>query len=86
MPEDPRDHVRLLIGETANVEKRVARHNAGIGCGFTSGRTPVALVYTASLPDQPAARARARPLKRWTATPHAPARSTSYCLLPLAEF
>jgi len=54
------------IGETADVEKRVARHNAGIGCGFTSGRTPVALAYTEALPDRPTALARERQLKRWS--------------------
>ena len=56
----------LYIGETADVEKRVARHNAGIGCGFTSGRTPVALAYTEALPDRPTALARERQLKRWS--------------------
>lgn len=35
----------LYTGWTNNLEKRIAAHNLGKGCKYTSHRTPVELVY-----------------------------------------
>jgi predicted GIY-YIG superfamily endonuclease len=56
----------LYIGETDNLENRVARHREGRGCDFTARRLPVRLVYTEELPDHLTARRRQDQLKRWT--------------------
>lgn len=56
----------LYIGETRDLERRVTRHNEGVGCRFTRSRCPVELVYAESHADRLSAMARERQLKRWT--------------------
>jgi putative endonuclease len=56
----------LYVGHSADVERRVERHNDGRGSRFTSGRRPVRLVYMEVFSSRLAAIARERQLKRWT--------------------
>lgn len=56
----------LYIGETDDIERRVARHNDGRACRYTARRLPVELIYREELSDYLAARRRERQLKRWT--------------------
>jgi len=55
----------LYIGETSDVARRVASHNAGTAA-FTSSRRPVRLVYVESVHARAVALKRERQLKRWT--------------------
>ena len=41
----------LYIGETDNVDERVARHQDGRACAFTATRLPVELVYKEEHPS-----------------------------------
>ena len=56
----------LYVGETDDLAKRLARHNAGRGCLFTASRLPVALVYAEERALRDGALERERQLKRWT--------------------
>ena len=56
----------LYIGETDDLESRVARHREGRACRFTARRLPVDLVYTEDVADHLAGRRREQQLKRWT--------------------
>jgi putative endonuclease len=56
----------LYIGEAADVENRVERHQGGRGCAFTAARRPVELVYIEERANYLEARRRERQLKRWT--------------------
>lgn len=56
----------LYVGETDDVENRVARHQEGRGCAFTAARRPIELVYMEQLGNHLAARRREHQLKRWT--------------------
>jgi predicted GIY-YIG superfamily endonuclease len=56
----------LYIGETGNLDVRLANHQAGTACRFTATRRPVALVYSEIQASRAASRARERQLKRWT--------------------
>jgi putative endonuclease len=56
----------LYIGVSEDLASRIARHNQGRGCRFTSVRRPVTLVYSESLPARKEAMARERQIKRWT--------------------
>ena len=38
----------FYVGTTNNIEKRVAKHNAGKGAKYTRGRAPVRIRYTRS--------------------------------------
>jgi putative endonuclease len=38
----------FYIGTTNDIEKRLAKHNAGKGAKYTRGRTPVKIRYTCS--------------------------------------
>ncbi len=51
-------------GWTADLQARVAAHNAGTGARYTRGRRPVRLVYWERVPDVPAALRREAALKR----------------------
>ncbi|MCG3400525.1 GIY-YIG nuclease family protein [Staphylococcus massiliensis] len=42
----------LYTGYTVDVEKRVAKHNAGLGAKYTKIRRPVRLVYQESYTSQ----------------------------------
>ncbi len=56
----------LYIGETDDIEHRVARHHEGRACAFTASRRPVELVYVEELANHLEARRREHQLKRWT--------------------
>ena len=56
----------LYVGETDNVELRLARHNQGRGSSFTACRTPVRLVFTETHCSREDALVRERQVKRWT--------------------
>jgi predicted GIY-YIG superfamily endonuclease len=57
----------LYVGSTANLERRVARHNDGLASQYTACRRPVQLVYSEERPTPSQAVARERQLKRWSA-------------------
>ena len=42
----------LYTGITKNLERRIAKHNAGRGARYTSGRTPILLKYHESVEDR----------------------------------
>ena len=56
----------LYIGQTHNLARRVAAHNAGLGAMFTSERRPVRLVYSEPHKTRTAAVRRERQIKHWT--------------------
>jgi len=56
----------LYIGETENLENRVAKHNEGGACSHTAHRRPVELVYREEHLNRQLARRREKQLKRWT--------------------
>ncbi|MEM5770653.1 MAG: GIY-YIG nuclease family protein [Bacillota bacterium] len=54
----------LYTGWTTELEKRLQAHNRGAGAKYTSGRTPVRLVYFEKHPDESAARRRECAIKK----------------------
>jgi predicted GIY-YIG superfamily endonuclease len=56
----------LYIGETANLDHRITKHNDGSASRFTAARRPVVLVYSEFQETRAAALDRERQLKRWT--------------------
>ena len=56
----------LYIGETDDIDGRIARHQEGRACAYTAARRPVTLVYIEELANRLAARRREHQLKRWT--------------------
>ena len=56
----------LYIGETSNLDARLAQHQMGNGARFTAERRPVTLAYSEACADMVEGRKRERQLKRWT--------------------
>ena len=56
----------LYIGHTADIDQRLADHNAGIAALFTRIRRPVRLAYSESFDTSSAAVRRENQLKKWT--------------------
>jgi len=56
----------IYVGQTHDVERRIAKHNEGMAAAFTARRRPVQVVYRESFPDRRAAVTRERQIKRWT--------------------
>lgn len=56
----------LYIGETDDLQNRIARHQEGRACAYTAARRPVEVVYIEELANHLAARRRERQLKGWT--------------------
>ena len=56
----------LYIGETADPSQRMADHQEGSACAFTSRRRPVELAHLEPFANRGAALERERQLKRWT--------------------
>jgi predicted GIY-YIG superfamily endonuclease len=56
----------LYIGETGDLDLRVAKHNDGRASGFTARRRPVVPVYSEDHPTRQTALKRERQLKKWT--------------------
>ena len=46
----------LYTGWTVDLERRVARHQAGVGSRYTASRRPVALALALPMPDRSSAR------------------------------
>jgi predicted GIY-YIG superfamily endonuclease len=46
----------LYTGWTADLERRLARHDAGTASAYTRSRRPVALAFALAMPDRTAAR------------------------------
>jgi len=58
----------LYAGQTNNLKKRLAEHQAGLsrGAKYTRGRGPVKLVYFEEFTEAKSARAREAEVKKWT--------------------
>ena len=56
----------LYVGESADLDLRLTKHNDGTACRFTSHRRPVVLVYSEEYRSRAEALNRERQLKRWT--------------------
>ena len=54
----------FCTGWTTDLDRRVARHQAGIGARYTRSRLPVELVYVERLPDRRQARRREWAVRR----------------------
>ena len=54
------------VGSTTNLAVRVAEHESGIGCEYTSQRLPVKLVYSQEFQDYQQAFVRERQVKGWS--------------------
>ena len=54
----------LYTGWSANIEKRLAAHNAGTGAKYTRSRLPVELVYFEMQENQSAAQKREASIKK----------------------
>lgn len=54
----------LYTGITTNLVRRIKEHNAGCGCRFTRGRTPVKLVHAEKAASRSAALKREAEIKR----------------------
>jgi predicted GIY-YIG superfamily endonuclease len=54
------------VGQTHDVEARVAYHNEGRGAVYTAVRRPVTLVYSEQHPTLKSATKRERQIKRWS--------------------
>ena len=56
----------LYVGETNDLERRVARHHEGTGATHTARHGPVRLVHTEEYATRMESLKRERQLKRWT--------------------
>lgn len=56
----------FYVGSTADLDRRLTEHCCGCGGATTSKSPPTELLYAESHPDQKAALARERQLKRWS--------------------
>lgn len=56
----------FCIGETTDIDRRLAKHNEGVAAVHTAQRRPVKLVYTEQYATREACLQRERQLKRWT--------------------
>lgn len=56
----------LYIGETDDLDARIAKHHDGSACTYTARRRPVTLVYAEEYRNRKSSREREKQLKRWT--------------------
>jgi putative endonuclease len=54
----------LYTGWTVDLERRIARHSAGVGSRYTASRLPVELALAIPMPDRTAARREEARIKR----------------------
>ena len=58
----------LYTGYTVDLEKRLAKHNAGKASKYTRGRLPVKVVYSEQVPTKEVAMQREAAIKKLTRT------------------
>ncbi len=56
----------LYTGISTNVERRINRHNDGLGSAYTRSHRPVVLVWTEAAESESQARKREAQIKGWT--------------------
>lgn len=56
----------LYTGITIDIEKRIAKHNAGEGAKYTRSRKPVTLVWSDAVESESAARVKEMQMKKMT--------------------
>jgi predicted GIY-YIG superfamily endonuclease len=56
----------LYVGEAADLDARIAKHQEGSAASFTAKRRPVHLTFAETHVNRDAALKRERQLKRWT--------------------
>ena len=56
----------LYIGHTDDIDQRLAQHDQGNGCAYTSTRQPVRLIHREGFETRYEALGMERKLKRWT--------------------
>ena len=54
------------VGHTDDLARRVAEHNEGGKCRYTSGRRPVSLVWSQEFPTREEAKAAENQIKKWS--------------------
>ena len=54
------------IGQTEDLESRLAKHQSGQGPSYTANRLPVKLIYQETFPQRAEAMSREKQLKRWS--------------------
>lgn len=54
------------VGQTVNLEMRIAQHQAGEGSDWTKRRLPVELVFSQEMPDKDSAFQAERQIKNWS--------------------
>ena len=56
----------FYTGQTDDLEKRLAEHQAGIKCRYTTGRRPVELVWCQTFPTRDQAKSAEFRIKNWS--------------------
>ncbi len=56
----------FYVGQTDDLEKRFAQHQAGALGGYTELRQPIELAYAAEMPSRDEALAREKQVKSWS--------------------
>lgn len=56
------------VGQTDDLERRIAEHEAGGKCAFTTRRRPVTLAWCQDIPTREEAKAIEAQIKRWSRT------------------
>jgi len=56
----------FYTGQTDNLEKRLAEHQAGIKCRYTAGRRPVELAWCQTFPTRDQAKVAGFQIKNWS--------------------
>jgi len=54
------------VGHTDNLEKRIAEHQQGGKCQYTSRRRPVSLAWSQEFPTREEAKAAENQIKKWS--------------------
>ncbi len=54
------------VGQTSDLDERLATHQSGGGPTYTSARLPVQLVYSETFPSRAQAMTRESQLKKWS--------------------
>ena len=54
------------VGQTDDLVRRLAEHEAGASCGYTAARRPVRLVWCEEFPTREEAKAAEAQIKKWS--------------------